>query len=104
MCFVNRIGSALLCSLALAISSVNAAPITRESTLDARWAAQSDLVFRHLADPEMRYASSMVQDGQGFLWVATQNGLVRWDGYRSRVYHADPDVDRALPDNYILSL
>ena len=104
MGFVSRIGATLWCSLAVAISSANAAPGGRESALDARWTAQSDLAFRHLAAPEMRYASAMVQDGQGFLWLGTQSGLVRWDGYRSRVYHFDPDVTGALPDNYILSL
>ena len=30
--------------------------------------------------------SSMVQDDQGFIWAATQNGLVKFDGYKMKVY------------------
>ncbi len=28
----------------------------------------------------------MLQDKQGYMWIATQNGLVRYDGYKPKVY------------------
>jgi len=69
-----------------------------------RWTAQADTVFRRFEATEMQYAQAMAQDGQGFLWLGTEGGLTRWDGYRSRVYHADPQDKSALPDNRVLSL
>src|SRR5215831_616316 len=28
----------------------------------------------------------LLQDREGYIWVATQNGLVRYDGYTAKVY------------------
>lgn len=48
------------------------------------------------------YIRSMVQDGQGYLWLGTLNGLCRYDGYRFVTYtHA---TDSLLLENRILSL
>ena len=69
-----------------------------------RWTAQADTVFRHFGSNEMQYAQSMAQDRQGFLWLATESGVTRWDGYRARVYRANPLDKSALPDNRVLSL
>jgi|GEM_PF-231720 len=32
------------------------------------------------------YVGNMLQDDQGFIWLTTQNGLVRYDGYDFKVY------------------
>ncbi|MCU6496949.1 GAF domain-containing protein, partial [Rugamonas sp. A1-17] len=45
--------------------------------------------------------TAISQDGDGFLWVGTQGGLARWDGYRFYNYLFDPDDPRTLPDNYV---
>ncbi|MBD2705882.1 response regulator [Spirosoma sp. BT702] len=34
---------------------------------------------------------SILQDKQGFIWVATRDGLCRYDGYRFKVFQPDPD-------------
>jgi diguanylate cyclase (GGDEF)-like protein len=47
---------------------------------------------------------AMAQDSQGFLWVGTQGGLMRWDGYRFRLYAPDPGTPGSLPDNYVTAL
>jgi diguanylate cyclase (GGDEF)-like protein len=47
---------------------------------------------------------SIAQDAQGFLWVGTEDGLDRFDGYDWRHYihaHQDPG---SLPNNWISSL
>jgi len=31
----------------------------------------------------------IVQDNLGYIWVATDKGLARWDGYEFKVYGAD---------------
>lgn len=43
---------------------------------------------------------SMVQDNKGFLWIATDNGLARFDGKYFRTY----TTDNGLPDNEILEV
>ncbi|MDE3211797.1 MAG: hypothetical protein KGM98_01075 [Bacteroidota bacterium] len=32
------------------------------------------------------YVNSMVQDKEGYIWMSTQRGLVRYDGYHAKVY------------------
>ena len=82
----------------------SAGPIAAAQPLEARWTNLADTPFRQLSEPEMAFSNSIAQDGQGFIWLATQNGLVRWDGYSFRIYHADALDKTALPDNMILSL
>ncbi len=36
-------------------------------------------------------AADQVQDDKGFIWIATQNGLVKYDGYHFKVYKATLD-------------
>jgi len=49
-------------------------------------------------------ATAMAQDSQGFLWVGTQGGLLRWDGYRFRTYAPEPGTSGSLPDNFVTAL
>lgn len=48
--------------------------------------------------------TAIVQDERGFLWVGTQAGLNRFDGYEFRRYLADPDDPLALDDATITAL
>ncbi len=45
--------------------------------------------------------SAFAEDGDGFLWVGTQEGMSRWDGYHFRNYQAVLGVAGALPDNLV---
>jgi ligand-binding sensor domain-containing protein len=73
-----------------------------------RWTALADTVFQHVAidneRPNSSAAEALTQDAAGFVWVGTQNGLARWDGYRFRTYQSDPANRDTLPDNYIGTL
>ncbi len=73
-----------------------------------RWSGLADTVFQHLARdnelPNAAIPTSATQDGDGFLWIGSQNGLARWDGYHFRIYRADPGRAGALPDNFIQAL
>lgn len=40
-------------------------------------------------------------DPRGFLWLATQNGLARFDGYDLRVFRHDAADPQSLPNDYI---
>ncbi len=46
----------------------------------------------------------IVQDKYGFLWVATADGLNRYDGYNFRIYKNDPSKVNSLANNLVYSL
>ncbi len=46
----------------------------------------------------------LLQDRDGFLWVATQDGLNRYDGYGFTVFKNDPDDPTTLSHNSVLQL
>ncbi len=46
----------------------------------------------------------MVQDSCGFIWIATTNGLNRYDGYKFRTFLHDEEDSLSLSDNYVTSL
>ncbi len=48
--------------------------------------------------------NSILQDKNGFLWFATQDGLNRYDGYDFTVFQADPDVPGGLNKSFTLTL
>ena len=48
--------------------------------------------------------SAILQDRTGFVWIATQDGLNRFDGYEVTVYKHDPDDPESLSNHNILSL
>jgi ligand-binding sensor domain-containing protein/signal transduction histidine kinase len=46
----------------------------------------------------------VLQDRKGFLWVGTEDGLNRYDGYSFKVYKPDADDPFSLSDRWITSL
>jgi len=104
--FVSRSWASLWLGLILGFTWPQAAQATDASaTADAgRWQRLADPVFRHFPIPTALQATAMVQDDQGFLWLGTQNGLARWDGYRFRNHEADANRPGALPDSYITTM
>ena len=45
-----------------------------------------------------------IQDSAGFIWLATQDGLSRYDGYEFVTYRHDPGDPASLPHNDVLVL
>ncbi len=76
---------------------------TAHATPADAWERSSDAAFDHAFASEPG-TMDIAQDATGFLWVATQSGLLRWDGYRVRKYLGDLAVRGALPDSYLLSV
>ena len=74
------------------------APAVPSQPLPPTLAALADqgkaLRFDHLT-PEAGLSQSVVldfvQDDQGFLWMATQDGLNRYDGYEFKIFKDDPE-------------
>lgn len=46
----------------------------------------------------------ILQDRKGFVWIATQDGLNRFDGYNFRIFKTDPTDPSGLSDNYISAM
>lgn len=64
-------------------------------------------IFRHYGPSEglsNRYINQILQDDYGFMWVATNHGLFRFDGYRFKGYFAVPGNHSSLPNNRIKSI
>ena len=97
----NPSTSLVRATLTLLLGTLVSAPAFSEP---ARWSALSDTLFTHHTDPEAGSGMVIIQDTRGFIWLGTQSGLVRWDGYRFRLYAADTQVAGSLPDSFILSL
>jgi diguanylate cyclase (GGDEF)-like protein/PAS domain S-box-containing protein len=48
--------------------------------------------------------NAILQDRTGFVWVATQGGLHRFDGYRFELFQHNPEDPDSLPDSFVTAL
>jgi len=48
--------------------------------------------------------NAVVQDKQGFIWIGTQDGLNKYDGYSFTAYYHDPEDSSSICDNFIRAL
>lgn len=78
---------------------------SRADAPPARWESLADTPFEQYTHAAGLLATTAAaEDGAGFLWVGTQTGLVRWDGYHFRSYQPDPSRPGSLPDSFIRTL
>ena len=66
--------------------------------------AQEGMVFEHLTVKQGLSQGTVVcilQDHLGFMWLGTQDGLNKFDGYQVTVYKHDPADSLTLNDNFI---
>jgi signal transduction histidine kinase/ligand-binding sensor domain-containing protein len=71
------------------------------------YTSSTQLRFEHISIEQGLSQSSVnaiLQDQQGFLWFATQDGLNRYDGYEFKIYQSIPGDANSLSHNFILSL
>ena len=72
-----------------------------------RWSRLATPLFTHLGLEEglpHPIAMALAQDGDGYIWIGTQRGLARWDGYRMRSFLNDPADAHSLPSDFIHTL
>jgi PAS domain S-box-containing protein len=65
---------------------------------------QKRIKFEHITNEQglsQNTIYSIFQDNKGFLWVGTEDGLNRYDGYDFTVYRFDPDKPGSLSNNGI---
>lgn len=63
--------------------------------------------FAHILEPEIEtlgHINSITEDRHGFIWIAGQNGLARYDGYRVQIYQRERGVDGGLPHSTVNDL
>lgn len=63
--------------------------------------------FKHLSLNEGLSSTSVYdieQTSDGFLWIATQNGLNRYDGYTIQVFNLIPGKQHTLSNNWVKAL
>jgi len=48
--------------------------------------------------------SSILQDRQGYIWMGTEDGLHRYDGYSFRIFRNDPDDPGSISEAQIFAL
>lgn len=48
--------------------------------------------------------TSIIQDKEGYMWIASINGLQRFDGFRFLTFKHNPNDPQSIPDNFIAQL
>ncbi len=70
-------------------------------------AAQQPMFFKHLSLQDglsQNTVMSILQDSQGFIWLGTENGLNRYDGYSIKRYLRDRETTKGLASDFIRSI
>ena len=63
-------------------------------------AAQTGKLFNADNQLSSNFANQVYQDRDGFIWVATRNGLNQYDGYKFRIFKKE-DKEEGMSSNYI---
>ncbi|MFZ0547750.1 MAG: two-component regulator propeller domain-containing protein [Candidatus Promineifilaceae bacterium] len=74
---------------------------------DLRYASNGQVLFDHISLEEGLSQSvvlDILQDKQGFMWFATQDGLNRYDGYSFKVFEQLSDDPTSLSGDFINAL
>ncbi|HEY7772330.1 MAG TPA: two-component regulator propeller domain-containing protein [Marinagarivorans sp.] len=65
------------------------------------------LSFSHILPNEVEglgYINALAMDRQGFIWLASNNGLARFDGYQLVTFKHAPGASNGLPSNLVNDL
>ena len=108
---MKRALSTLILTLLLFIPPLStglAAPFTdAPQDVNQNFAPGSIVQFEHLTSEDglsQNAGLAIFQDSRGYLWIGSQDGLNRYDGYAFKIFKHDPDDASSLSNNSILSL
>ena len=71
------------------------------------YAIERSFMFRSISSSDglvQNTVNAMHQDRRGFVWIGTQGGLHRYDGYRFKVFQNDPARQNSVPDSLITAI
>jgi PAS domain S-box-containing protein len=92
----------------LSSSTATAAPLRDgTSNVNLSLAPGSIIQFEHLTiEDGLSQNAGLVlfQDSQGYLWIGSQDGLNRYDGYTFKIFKHDPDDPGSISHNGILAI
>jgi signal transduction histidine kinase/CheY-like chemotaxis protein/ligand-binding sensor domain-containing protein len=95
-------------ALALALALAACAAICSNAVAGPeRWDQLATPLFEHLGLEQglpHPVGMALAQDGDGYIWIGTQSGLARWDGYHMRSFHHDAADAASLPGDFIQAL
>ena len=57
-----------------------------------------DITFTQLTK---NYTNCIINDSEGYVWISTQNGLLRYDSYEFRTFRYNPKDPKSLPNNFV---
>ena len=83
-----------------------ASPASAPSLLPLEFGVQN-LKFEHISIEQglsQNTANCILQDSYGFIWIGTDQGLNKYDGYGFTTYKHDPDDPNSLSHNRIWSI
>jgi signal transduction histidine kinase/ligand-binding sensor domain-containing protein/DNA-binding response OmpR family regulator len=75
--------------------------------LTKNYAQNISLKFQHVGTSEglsQINVNCIMQDSRGFIWIATRNGLNRYDGYHFITYRYDPTDSTSLSNNMVTDI
>jgi len=92
-----------------AFSNEGAAPSSANAKSDITpdFAPGSIIQFDHLNIEDglsQNAGLAIFQDSSGYLWIGSQDGLNRYDGYTFKIFKHDPDDLNSISHNSILSM
>lgn len=70
-------------------------------------AQESNLKFERISlEDGLSQATTLctLQDNKGYIWIGTQDGLNRFDGYTFTIFRHNPEDSTSLSNNYIRSI
>jgi len=72
---------------------------------DPSWPAQPRYVFEHARAPQLatKSVTALAQDRAGFLWIATQDGVLRYDGETAEYFGAEAGVVGGFVDQLVIA-
>lgn len=75
--------------------------------LNPAYSQRKEIRFEHLTTKDglpQGYVTTIDQDKFGFLWFGTQDGLVKYDGYKFIEYRYKQDDTNSISDNWITKI
>jgi len=69
--------------------------------------SSQQLRFKHITSEEglsTNFVNTIIQDELGFIWIGTQDGLNKYDGYQIRIFQNDPTNENSLTCSDVTTL
>ena len=82
-------------------------PLFPQSALALNSSFDENLKFEHITAADglsQSYVFDLVQDSDGYIWIATQDGLNKYDGMTFKYYRSNVLDQHSVADNYIRKL